>query len=166
MRYIPNFNFSRCLKSCLIAAGGWYYSEETSMKNKAGIWIDHKQAFLVFVDEDAATIEQIASDVEAHPRYTSHTSAEDGAADDQRDKRFAMHLDKYFDEIISHLRHVESILLFGPGEAKYEFEKRLVSKGQAGKIVGVETSDKMTEAQIIAKIRKYYHFDLPVVAVI
>jgi len=135
------------------------------MKNKAGIWIDHKQAFLVFVDEDTATIEQIASEVEEHARYTSHTSAEDGAADDQRDKRFTIYLDKYYDEIISHLRNVESILLFGPGEAKREFEKRMVRKGQADKIIGVETSDKMTESQIIAKVKRYYHFDLAVAAV-
>jgi len=136
------------------------------MKNKAGIWIDHKQAFLVLADEDVATFEQIASDVEEHPRYSSHASAEDGAADDQRDQRFAVHLDKYFDEIISHLRNVESVFLFGPGEAKREFEKRLVSKGQAGKIVGVETTDKMTEPQIIEKVRKHYHFNLPLTAVI
>ena len=135
------------------------------MKNKAGIWIDHKKAFLVFADENAATIEQIASEVEEHPRYTSHTSAADGAADDQRDQRFTVHLNNYYDEIISHLRNVESILLFGPGEAKREFEKRLVSKGHADMIIGVETSDKMTEPQIIAKVRDFYHFDLTVAAV-
>jgi hypothetical protein len=60
---------------------------------------------------------------------------------------------------------VESILLFGPGEAKREFEKRLVSKGLADKVIGVETSDKMTEPQIIAKVRKFYHFDLAVAVV-
>jgi stalled ribosome rescue protein Dom34 len=135
------------------------------MKNKAGIWIDHKQAFLVFADENAATIENIVSEVEEHPRYTSYTSSEDGAADDQRDQRYAVHLNKYYDEIISHLRNVDSILLFGPGEAKREFEKRLVSKGHADRIVAVETSDKMTEPQIIAKVRHFYHFDLSVTAV-
>ena len=45
----------------------------------------------------------------------------------------------------------ESILVFGPGEAKGEFEKRLAHKGLAGRVVGIETVDKMTEPQIAAK---------------
>jgi hypothetical protein len=58
--------------------------------------------------------------------------------------------------VISSIRDVESILLLGPGEAKGELEKRLVAKGLGGRIVGIETFDKMTARRIAAKVREYF----------
>jgi hypothetical protein len=58
--------------------------------------------------------------------------------------------------VISHLRGAEAILLLGPGEAKGELEKRLTSKGLGGRIVGVETVDKITDHQIVARVRQHY----------
>ncbi len=66
------------------------------------------------------------------------------------------HLNRYYDEVISHLRDAASILLLGPGEAKGELEKRLASKGLGGRIVGVETADKMTAPQIVARVREHF----------
>ena len=48
-------------------------------------------------------------------------------------------------------RQTTSILLFSPGEAKGELEKRLANKGLGGRIVGIETVDKMTDRQIAGK---------------
>jgi len=66
------------------------------------------------------------------------------------------HLNRYYDDVISHVRDVESILLLGPGEAKGELAKRLASKGLGGRIVGVETVDKMTAPQIAARVREHF----------
>jgi len=50
-----------------------------------------------------------------------------------------------------------AILIFGPGEAKGELKKRF-ENGQAGlRLVTTETTDKMTEPQIVASVR--HHFD-------
>ena len=38
------------------------------------------------------------------------------------------HLNTYYDKVIAYIRDAESILLFGPGEAKGELEKRLAHK--------------------------------------
>jgi stalled ribosome rescue protein Dom34 len=127
------------------------------MKRQAGIWIDHRGAFVVSIDEGAETTERIESGMEKHVRFSGGSASEDGSADNQRDRQYAAHLDKYYDDVISHMRDAESILLLGPGEAKGEFEKRLTSKGLGGRIVGVETVDKMTDHQIAAKVRHYYH---------
>jgi hypothetical protein len=54
------------------------------------------------------------------------------------------------------LAEADSILIFGPGEAKGELEKRLASKGLSGRVVGVETVDKMTDRQIAAKVRQRF----------
>ena len=92
----------------------------------------------------------------AHVRFTGHASAHDGAADDQRDRHMAGQLAKYYDEVIFHVRAAESILLFGPGEAKGELQKRLASTGLGKAVVGVETTDRMTDREIVAKVRQHY----------
>jgi hypothetical protein len=61
-------------------------------------------------------------------RFSGGNRPEDGSADDQRDSKFMAHLNRYYDEVIAHIRDAESILLSGPGEAKGELEKRLASK--------------------------------------
>jgi len=94
--------------------------------------------------------------MEKHVRFSGGNRSEEGSADDQRDRQFAAHLNRYYDEVISHIRDAESILLFGPGEAKGELEKRLAAKGPSGRIVATETVDKMTTPQIAAKVREYF----------
>jgi hypothetical protein len=130
--------------------------KEKSMKRQAGMWIDHRQAFVVFIDEGAEETQRIESGMEKHVRFSGRAALEEGSADDQRDRQFTVHLNKYYDEVISHIRDAESILLFGPGEAKGEFEKRLANKGLGGRIVGIEIVDKMTDRQIAAKVRQHY----------
>jgi hypothetical protein len=126
------------------------------MKSQAGVWIDHRNAFVVFVDDEAEDTQRIESGMEKHVRYSGHSASQEGSADDQRDRQYAVHLDRYYDEVISHIRDAPSILIFGPGEAKGELKKRLASKGLGGRIVGVETVDKMTDHQIVAKVRQHY----------
>ena len=126
------------------------------MKKQAGIWIDHKQAFIVVVGEGTEQSKRLDSDVEKHVRFSGHAAQQEGSADDQRDRQFASHLGKYYDEVIAQVHDAQSILLFGPGEAKGELEKRFAGKGLTGSIVGVETADKMTEHQIAAKVRQYF----------
>jgi hypothetical protein len=45
----------------------------------------------------------------------------------------------------------------GPGEAKGELESRLKHDALGASIAGVETDDKLTDHQIIAKVREHFH---------
>ena len=126
------------------------------MKRQAGLWIDHRETFIVFVGDDGEATRRIESGMEKHVRYSGGNRPEDGSADDQQDRQFTAHLNRYYDEVISQIRDAESILLFGPGEAKGELERRLVHKGLRGRIVGVETVDKMTAPQIAAQVRAHF----------
>ena len=65
----------------------------------------------------------------------------------------------YYDAVIACIRKAESILIFGPGEAKGELQKRLESNNLGERIVGIETVDKMTDRQIAAKVRQYFIID-------
>ena len=126
------------------------------MKTKAGIWIDHRAAFVVFIGESGEITELIESGVERRVRFSGRARSQEGVADDQADRQFTAHLDGYYDEVISRLRETESLLIFGPGAAKDEFGKRLARQGLGGHVVGVESADKMTDPQIVAKVRQYY----------
>ena len=126
------------------------------MKRQAGLWIDHREALVVLIDDGAERAQRIASGMEKHVRFSGRSAAEEGSADDQRDRQFASHLNKFYDEVISHIRDAESILLFGPGEAKGELKKRLANVGLGERVVGVETVDKMTDREIAAKVRRHF----------
>ena len=126
------------------------------MKRQTGIGIDHRGAFVVSIDNGVETEERIESGMEKHVRFSRGSQQEDGSADDQRDRQYADHLRIYYDDVISKVRDAKSILLVGPGEAKGELEKRLTGRGLGGRIVGVETADRMTVRQIAARVRQYY----------
>ena len=124
------------------------------MKRKVGLWIDHRKAVIVSIKSDSEEIKSVTSNMEKHVRFSG--GAEKESEEDQRDRRFTSHLNKYYDEVISFIRDAESILIVGPGEAKIELKNRLDSEAQIGKTVSLETVDKMTEPQIAAKVREYF----------
>jgi len=74
----------------------------------------------------------------------------------RQQREFTAHLNTYYNEVISCIRDAESILIFGPGEAKGELKKHLEREKLSGRIVGVETIDEMTDHQIAAKVRQYF----------
>ena len=124
------------------------------MNNNVGLWIDHRKAVIVNLREKGEETSEIPSHMEKHVRFSG--GAEDSAAEDQRDRRFTGHLHRYYDEVVSSLRDADSILILGPGEAKVELKARLDSEALGGRVVGIETVDKMTNGQIAAKVRQYF----------
>jgi hypothetical protein len=125
------------------------------MKRQVGVWIDHRKAVIVLVTDEGEETRLIESNMEKHVRFASGSS-EDGSAESTRDRQFASHLDGYYDKVIACIRDAESILIFGPGEAKGELDKRLESGELKGRIVGIETVDKMSDRQIAAKVRQHF----------
>jgi hypothetical protein len=132
------------------------------MKTTVGLWIDHRKAVIVAVTDKGEEIELIISRVEKQPgrpggiRSKTPYESQLVAADDSQQKKFTGHLNIYYDAVIACIRDAESILIFGPGEAKGELKKRLERSSLDGRIVGIETIDKMTDRQIAAKVRQYF----------
>ena len=124
------------------------------MKKQVGLWIDHRETVMVTVAGNDEEITRLASNMEKHVRFSGE--AEQATAEDMRDHKFSGHLSKYYDQVIASIGDAESILIFGPGEAKGELEKRLEHKGLGGRIVAIETVDKMTDHQIAAKVRERF----------
>jgi len=132
------------------------------MQTVVGLWIDHRKAVIVAVSEQGEETREIESEVEKQPgrlagvRSTSRYASQDVQADDIRQRVFTDRLRVYYDEVIASVGDAEAILIFGPGEAKDELKKRLQKKKLGGRIVAVQTVDKMTDRQVAAKVREYF----------
>lgn len=131
------------------------------MKN-IGLWIDHKKTVLVFQDEHGESIQQIESGIGRHIHYrgASHPkspfSAQYQQGDDQLDNKFTEQLNKFYEKVIARIRNADALLIFGPGEAKLELEKRIVHEKVRVPNIKIEAADKMTQRQIAAHVRNYY----------
>jgi hypothetical protein len=135
---------------------------EVNMLVNIGVWIDHRKAVLVHLLNESVEVEEIDSDVEKHVRESGGTGSSspshthDAAAGDRRDRKLMNHLNQFYDQVIQRLEHANGILILGPGEAKGELDKRITSKALRKNIVGIETTDKMTDPQLVAKVKNYF----------
>jgi hypothetical protein len=132
------------------------------MKTKVGLWIDHRKAIIVAVSDEGEEIGLIVSRVEKQLQRSGDSPLKGRyeslkvPADDSRQRMLTGHLNIYYEAVIAGLRDAESILIFGPGEAKDELKKRLEKSKLGGRIIDVETVDKMTDRQIAKKVRQYF----------
>lgn len=135
---------------------------ESNMKTKAGLWVDHRQAIVVIFSATGEEIKQISSDAEKQLRRTGSTplqgnfEAQKVPADDSRQRVFTGQLNSFYDEVIDCIRDAESFLIMGPGVAKDELKVRLEEKNLGDRIACIETADNMTDPQIAAKVRQYF----------
>jgi hypothetical protein len=125
------------------------------MKKEVGLWIDRRRAAIVTFKNGDLEMKQVNSDLDRHVRFSGGSL--DISEEDIVERRLENHLKKYYDEIITNIQDAESILIFGPGEAKIELKKRIDGKSFIGKKVHIETEDKMTDRQITAKVKKHFN---------
>lgn len=124
------------------------------MTQPVGVWIDHRDAVIVKLADEGEVISRVNSDMAPHERFSAQ--APEGSPEDRRDRRFEEHLHKYYDAVMAVIRDADAILIFGPGEAKREFAKRLEHERLGDRVVSVETADKLTDPQIAARVRAYF----------
>ena len=124
------------------------------MSHDVGVWIDHKKAVIVSISAGQVTTKTLESDVGPHPHYSG---SQESGGEKKYEERHNLRLDQYYDEVISQLGQPAALLLFGPGEAKLQLKDRLGrSKVLSESIVAVESTDKLTDPQIVAKVKEHY----------
>ena len=132
------------------------------MRMRAGVWIDHRKAVIVAVTDKGEEMRLMVSGVEKHLSRTGDRPLEGAysrmnlAPDDRRQKALTGHLNIYYDAVIAAISGAESILIFGPGEARDELRKRLERDKLGPRIVAVEAADRMTNPQIAARVRRQF----------
>jgi hypothetical protein len=133
-------------------------------KNYAGLWIDRHKAFIVSITDEVETIKRIDSDIERKVRLSggSRTAKtpygpQQVSVDGKQEERIKRQLRHYYQEIIRRIQDANEILILGPGEAKTGLKKELEkSKELALKKITVQPTDKMTEGQIVARVRQFF----------
>jgi hypothetical protein len=136
------------------------------MSDRVGIWIDHRKAVIVSASGNRVTVTTLESKVGPHSRYSGRAGSslpegpQDEGGEKKYEERYGEQLDRYYDEVIGHLGQPDALLLLGPGEAKLQLKERLShSKALSECIVEVETTDKLTDPQIVAKVQEHYGID-------
>lgn len=130
------------------------------MDRQLGLWIDHKQAYLI--RNGAKKVEIIPSNVKRRVHFTG--GARIGGAYNQNldselrhNDHYQLQLEKYYAQVIKTLQQADSIIIMGPGEAKLELKKAIQKHASLrNRLVKVEPADKMTVNQMLAHVRLFY----------
>jgi hypothetical protein len=143
--------------------------KEEKMKNihktmkKAGVWIDHKEAIIVFPEGDQTRLDSVESNAESHfhPsggwKASGSSVAQAVSNEHKAEERRKHQLHKFYQAVIQKLSDVESIYILGSGGAKHELaEEFRKAKASHGRIAAIEGSDKLTRNQIVAKVKAFW----------
>lgn len=113
------------------------------------VWLDQHEARVTEVRADSfveSTVQSPAAHLHRHPKGASEA------------KHHPNDAKQFFDQVAHALVSADEVLLVGPGTAKLHFIKFAHEHARvlAEKIVGVETVDHPTDAQLAAYARKYF----------
>ena len=124
------------------------------MNAQLGIWIDRKKAVIVSVARDHSILTHLRSSLRSHGRYHG---AHDSGGERKYEARQEQGLAHYLDSVARHVERGDEVLILGPGDTKRALARRL---GQIKSLTGVTTkaaaADKISDAQLVATIRKRY----------
>lgn len=132
---------------------------------RTSIWLDQEDAYIIRLDETKEpVIKHIRSGVESRVRTKGeekvfakfgHTIIDD---QEKKQRRQRHERKRYFDEIIDFVRNDDYILLYGPGKGKEELNNAFENAhGIQAKVVGLETTDRLTENQRMEKTLDYFN---------
>ncbi len=130
------------------------------MDRNVGVWIDHKQAYLIWYKE--GRVEVIPSNIEPPEHFSGGTQLggklnQKGDLELRHNDRYKVKLTQFYRQVIAALKEADQVFVMGPGEAKVEFEKVFKrQKAMQNRLLKVETADKMTKNQMIARVRQFY----------
>ena len=115
------------------------------------VWMDQKEARIFEVDAD-----KVGPSIVNSPGRHIHRHA------NEVDLRVRNHPDddhRYFREVARALEGHGQVLLVGPAQTKLHFFKYVHESERqlAARIVGIESADHPTDAQLVAHLRSYFH---------
>lgn len=139
-------------------------TSDTNTYKNIGIWIDHKEAILVSgLENEHAQVKRIESNAESHFRPSggwkaSGTNVAQSVSKEQTaNARRMQQYRSFYKEVIAKAGKHANAYIFGPGEAKLELKKEIEKiKSHPVKIIAVEASDRLTENQMIAKVKSFF----------
>ena len=118
--------------------------EEQRPVHQIAIWIDHREAILArFNDAHLLREEEIFSEVGPHTHGGGWSQ-----------KRIEAHrhtiLDHFYEEVVQNLTGADELIIYGPGQAKYELNQHIIrNKALNQRVVDLVTTDKLSVQELI-----------------
>lgn len=118
----------------------------------AVVWIDHKQARVVYFNADSSEPQVVQS---SHPNTHLHHKA------NSIDSGHAPVDKKFFERVAEAIAHAGALLVVGPASAKTELVSylRQAHPVTAARISAVEPMDHPTDGQLLAHARHFFKAD-------
>ncbi len=146
---------------------------ETLTSKQVGIWVDKfKAQFIEYSDSQAKLIETVESPLESRRRIDGEgndktrfsPNKEHISNNEYRKNNITQNeLNDFFKTLEDKVKTYDDILLFGPGKVKEQFRNRLKDhKLFKDKWLAIESSDQLTEKQLLAFVRTFFQNSNPV----
>jgi len=115
----------------------------------AAVWIDHHAAHVMHISPDDVE-KSIVHPAKPHAKL-HHKGGSISGARSPEDQH-------YYHSVVEALSGAQEILIVGPGQAKLALIKHIQKHdaGMVDKVIGVETVDHPTDAQLVAYARHYF----------
>lgn len=133
------------------------------MKKQTGIWLDLEKAIVIILNENGYDLKTIVSDIETKERFDGESKlfgrfgSQFLSKENKAKRRIKEQTNKYLKKLLSEIKNVDEIVLFGPASVKVQLKKLILSDNvMSVKLKGVESADAMTQNQMISWVKKYY----------
>ena len=127
---------------------------------KVGIWIDHRKAVVVTIENGDEKLQTIEGDIERHagPSGGWRTSTPWGPQapvnEHGREEHYRKQVTNFYKEVVKAIGKPDQLLVMGPAQAKREFAESLEKVANLRDVpLKVVSADKMTDPQVAAKVR-------------
>lgn len=136
-------------------------------EHKAGIWLDQETAYIVHLSgNEIDKVEGLIADVESRVRMAGEGKvyARFGHAfldnQEKTQHRQANQRAKFFKSIVHRLKDVETLFIFGPGQARHGLHRMLEKDPVlAGHTAECAAADRMNKRQAVAATLAYFQGD-------
>jgi hypothetical protein len=127
---------------------------------KVGIWIDHRRAVVVTIENGSESIKTLEGEVDRQPKAAGRSGnptkwGPQATFNERRmEENFRLHVVNFYKDVIKSIGKPDQLLVMGPAQAKLEFAEEIEKVAELrGVPLKVETADKMTDPQVAAKLR-------------
>lgn len=133
------------------------------MKKQTGIWLDHEKATIVTLVGSGYKLNIIESGIITRDRVDGETRNYGRFGDQSlnhekhKEKRINKQTSNFLRNLLSEIKDVDELVLFGPANMKKELEKHILDDTTlAYKLKAVVSADSMTDNQMVAWVKKFY----------
>jgi stalled ribosome rescue protein Dom34 len=113
------------------------------------VWLDHVEAHVMHISPDDVEKTVIQPKDPHHKLHSRAGTLGDGRSPEDQD---------YYHRVVDALKGASEILIVGPAQAKLQLIKHIHAHDPdvVKKVLGVETVDHPSDAQLVAYARKYF----------